>query len=259
MKVVILAGGLGSRISEESRYKPKPMVTIGGMPILWHIMKIYSYYGFHEFIICCGYKGHLIKKFFVEYMKGLYQKTIKIDVNREVVTVKHQEPWKISLINTGRNTLTAGRLNLIKDYLQGEDFMLTYGDGVADIDIDKLLLFHKEQDSVATISAAKPDPRFGTIGFDKTGNRIRHFVEKDREAQGYVNIGYMVFKNTVFRYLKEEYGMLEDNSFEKLVKDKELSVYRHQGFWAPMDTLKDKEYLEELYLNNMANWKLWKF
>lgn len=258
MKVVILAGGLGSRISEESRNKPKPLIEVGGMPILWHIMKIYSHYGYHEFLICCGYKGHLIKKFFVEYARGLYHSGLVIDINREDFKPHPIEPWKISLINTGRNTLTAKRLSLVEDYLQGEDFMLTYGDGLADIDVQELLRFHKEQDTIATISAAKPDPRFGTIRFDRTGNRIRSFVEKDQDSQGYVNIGYMVFKNEIFKYLKKDSGMLENKPFCRLVRDEELSVYRHKSFWAPMDTLKDKEYLEELYYNDMADWKLWK-
>lgn len=257
MKAVILAGGMGSRISEESHLKPKPMIEIGGRPILWHIMKIYSSYGIREFIVCCGYKGHMIKDYFVHY--PLYESNIKVSLREDKRNVleNHVEPWRITLANTGLKTLTAGRIARIKDYLEkDEEFMLTYGDGVSDVNLKKLLEFHHQHGKIATITTVQPVGRFGTIGISAS-NQVESFREKARKDQAWVNTGFMVFHKKVFDYLGEDDDMLEAGPFARLVADGEMMAYKHDGFWSPMDTMKDKEYLETLWEEKKAAWKIW--
>lgn len=257
MKVVILAGGKGTRISEESQLRPKPMIEIGGRPILWHIMKLYSYYGFHEFVICCGYKGQMIKEYFIHYYVNQSDSTFLLQ-NKEIVVHKvSAEPWKVTLANTGLNTLTAGRILKIRDYI-GEDeaFFLTYGDGVSDVDISALLKFHHEHGKIATITTTQPAGRFGALKIDEQ-NRVMGFKEKARTDSAWVNAGFMVLSNRVFDYLGDGSEMLEAGPFEKIAGEGEMAAYKHDGFWSPMDTLRDKNYLEELWDTGQAPWKVW--
>lgn len=257
MKVVILAGGMGSRISEESRLKPKPMIEIGDRPILWHIMKLYSFYGFHEFIICCGYKGHMIKDYFLHYYMHQTDSTFELDKSRVRTHISKAEPWKVTLVNTGLHTKTAGRLLAVKDYIgEEESFMLTYGDGVSDVSIPELLDFHWRQGRIATITTTQPAGRFGTLKLAPDG-RIERFKEKARKDQSWVNVGFMVLNREIFDYLGDGSQMLEDAPFEALVRDCELTAYKHDGFWAPMDTVPDREYLERLWESGKAPWKVW--
>lgn len=254
MKVVILAGGMGTRISEESRYKPKPMVEIGDRPILWHIMKWYASFGFQEFVVCCGYKGHMIKDYFINYCT--YQGDGKYDLGADgrEVDENRKERWKVTLANTGKLTKTAGRILRVRDYLQDEPFMLTYGDGVADVDINELLACHKAGGKLVTITTTQPAGRFGAVQMEPDG-RVVSFREKARRDQSWVNIGFMVMEPGVFRYLGDGSQMLEDEPFERLAAAEQMDAYRHEGFWAPMDTLRDKEYLEGLWAQNTAPWK----
>lgn len=254
MKVVILAGGMGTRISEESRYKPKPMVEIGDRPILWHIMNWYAAFGFQEFVICCGYKGHMIKDYFINY--STYQGDGKYDLGAGCrwTEGKRAEAWKVTLANTGKLTRTAGRLLKVREYLQDESFMLTYGDGVADVDINRLLAYHRTGGKLVTITTTQPAGRFGAIQMEPDG-RVAGFREKARSDQSWVNIGFMVMEPGVFGYLGDGSQMLEDAPFEQLAAAGRMDAYRHEGFWAPMDTLRDKEYLEELWAQNRAPWK----
>lgn len=258
MKVVILAGGKGTRISEESQIRPKPMVEIGGMPVLWHIMKIYSFYGFHEFIICCGYKGQMIKKFFIRY--GMHQSdcTFLLDCQKMILHKGQTEPWKVTLANTGLETQTAGRILKIRDYILEDEFMLTYGDGVADIDIPALLDCHHRCGKTATITVTQPAGRFGAVSFSQESGQVSGFKEKARTDQSWVNTGFMVFNRKIFDYLGDGSEMLEAGPFEMAAAAGEMAAYRHMGFWSPMDTMKDKQYLEELWKAGNAPWKLWK-
>lgn len=254
MKVVILAGGKGTRIGEESQFRPKPMIEIGGRPILWHIMKRYSRYGLNEFIICCGYKGNMIKEYFADY----YMRYSDVNFNMATGEVKflHNEiePWKVTMANTGLNTFTAKRVADIKHYIgDDEEFMLTYGDGVADICISKLLEYHRAHGKAMTITVTKPSGRFGTVALDGD-NVIRGFKEKARAEQSYVNAGFMVCNRKVFEYIGSENEMLEAGPFDRLVKDGELVAYEHEGFWSPMDNIKDRDYLEGLYASGRALW-----
>ena len=262
MKVVILAGGRGTRISEESSLRPKPLVTIGGHPILWHIMKIYSNYGFQDFIVCCGYKGEYIKRYFVRY--GLQQAAVKFSLSqlnengqtKDITDKESTENWKVICANTGLETLTAGRILKIKKYIgEDEEFMITYGDGVADINIAKLISFHRERGKILTISTTRPEGRFGAISIDKKGN-VESFKEKARRSQSYVNIGFMVANKKLFDYLGDGNEMLEREPFERLVADGQMAAYKHPGFWSPMDNIHDREYLEKLWSNG-ALWKIW--
>lgn len=257
MKVVILAGGKGSRISEESVLKPKPMIEIGGMPILWHIMKIYSFYGFHEFIVCCGYKGQMIKDYFIHYYMHQSDSTFSLANQAVKVHESHAEPWKVTLANTGLHTLTAGRILKIKDYIEDDEFLLTYGDGVSDVDITRLIQFHHENGKIATITTTQPPGRFGALKIDETTNTVSGFKEKARADQAWVNAGFMVLNRKIFDYLGDGSEMLEAGPLEAVAKDGEMTAYRHDGFWSPMDTLKDKGYLEELWNTGKAPWKLW--
>lgn len=257
MKVVILAGGRGTRISEESVLKPKPMIEIGGKPILWHIMKIYSFYGFHEFIICCGYKGQMIKDYFIHYY--LHQSDSTFSLADQAVTVheKCAEPWKVTLANTGLNTLTAGRILKVKDYIDDDEFMLTYGDGVSDVNIHKLIEFHHANGKIATITTTQPPGRFGAIKIDKATNQVKGFKEKARADQAWVNAGFMVLNRKIFDYLGDGSEMLEAGPLETVAHVGQMTAYKHEGFWSPMDTMRDKEYLEELWQSGQAPWKVW--
>jgi glucose-1-phosphate cytidylyltransferase len=257
MKVVILAGGKGSRISEESVLKPKPMIEIGGMPILWHIMKIYSFYGFHEFIVCCGYKGQMIKDYFIHYYMHQSDSTFSLANQAVKIHESHAEPWKVTLANTGLHTLTAGRILKIKDYIEDDEFLLTYGDGVSDVDITRLIQFHHENGKIATITTTQPPGRFGALKIDETTNTVSGFKEKARADQAWVNAGFMVLNRKIFDYLGDGSEMLEAGPLEAVARDGEMTAYRHDGFWSPMDTLRDKGYLEELWNTGKAPWKLW--
>lgn len=257
MKVVILAGGMGTRISEESYLKPKPMVEIGGYPILWHIMKIYSAYGYNDFIVCCGYKGHVIKEYFMDYY--MYQSDVTVDLMTNDVTVHEtiSEPWKVTLVNTGLHTTTAGRIKMIKKYVGDEPFMMTYGDGVADINIEKLIQFHQEKGKVATITTTKPAGRFGVLQMDDDKDLVTSFREKTADEQAWVNAGFAVFNKEIFDYIGEGEDMLEQSPYEHLATDGQMSAYKHSGFWSPMDTVRDRNYLEQLWQENHAPWRNW--
>lgn len=257
MKVVILAGGMGSRISEESYLRPKPMIEIGEKPILWHIMKIYSYYGYNDFIICCGYKGHMIKEYFMDYY--MYESDVTFDLKHNTTTVHENvtEPWNVTLVNTGFSMNTAGRIIRIKKYVGGEPFMLTYGDGVSDIDINALVDFHKTTKKIATITAAKPAGRWGALQIEEETNIIRQFKEKEVEDQAWVNAGFAVFEPGIFDYLTDETQQLEWKPYEELALDGQMTAYKHHGFWHPMDTVRDRNILQDYWKSNQVPWKLW--
>lgn len=255
MKVVILVGGKGTRIGEESQFRPKPMVEVGGRPILWHIMKWYSGFGFHEFILCCGYKGHMIKQYFVNYYSRFSDVSINLHSGEKEVLTSKIEPWKVTLINTGLNTLTAGRILKIREYVKGEEFLFTYGDGVSDVNIRELIECHRRHGRTATITVTKPDGRFGAVKIDEPSECILNFKEKARSDQSWVNAGFGVFTPDIFDYLGDGTDMLEGRPFELLAEKQEMTAYRHQGFWSPMDTLRDKEYLEKLWYSGKAPWK----
>lgn len=256
MKVVILAGGFGTRISEETKYIPKPMVEIGDKPILWHIIKYYSSYGFNDFIICLGYKQHVIKEYFSNYYLHNTDVTFDMENNQMIVHKTYSEPWKISLIDTGLNTMTGGRVKRIKDYVGNEPFMLTYGDGVCDVDITSLLKFHKKHGKIATITAVQPGGRFGALSI-KEDSAIESFKEKSKEDGGWINGGFMVLNPEVFDYIEGDETPLEKEPFEKLAKEGQLTAYKHDGFWQCMDTLKDKNYLEKLLNEKDTPWIRW--
>ena len=260
MKAVILAGGFGTRISEESHLKPKPMVDIGDHPILWHIMKIYSHYGFNEFIICLGYKSYLVKDYFANYFLHTSDVTFDFRNGGSEAEIHNSvsESWKVSLVYTGQNTMTGGRIKRIAQYIgDDEDFFVTYGDGVTDMDIRKLYDFHKASGKIATMTAVQPVGRFGSINIDES-QIVRGFHEKPKGDGGWINGGFFVFKNRVFDYIAGDHSILEDKPIHNLVKDGELMAYQYKGFWHPMDTLRDKNYLEELWQTNSAPWKLWR-
>lgn len=254
MKAVILAGGRGTRISEESKVRPKPMVEIGGKPILWHIMKCYERYGITEFIICCGYKGRIIKEYFANYYIHNNNITFSLENGKNFLKRNKVEPWKVTLVDTGVDTLTSGRLLRIKEYLQNEEFMLTYGDGVADVNLDSLMEFHKRQKRIVTISTTQPEGRFGALKLDGE-NRVKGFKEKAREDQSWVNMGFMVMRPEIFEYLGDGNSMLETIPFEKLAADGQMAAYKHYGFWSPMDNIHDRDYLEALWNSGNAPWR----
>jgi glucose-1-phosphate cytidylyltransferase len=256
MKVVILAGGLGTRISEETHLKPKPMIEIGGMPILWHIMKIYSHYGLHEFIICCGYKGYVIKEYFANYFLHMSDVTFDIASNRMEVHQHSAEPWKVTLVDTGDATQTGGRLKRVASYIKGErDFCLTYGDGVSDVDIGQLIAFHRDQGVKATLTATLPPGRFGV--FDVDGARIRSFKEKPVGDGAMINGGFFVLTPAVIELIEGDSTVWEREPLEALAREGQLAAYQHTGFWQPMDTLRDKIYLEDRWASGRAPWKVW--
>jgi glucose-1-phosphate cytidylyltransferase len=257
MKVVILAGGKGTRISEESINKPKPLIEIGSKPIIWHIMKHYSHFGLNDFIICCGYKGYLLKEYFANYY--MHNSDITIDLKNNNLEIKktNSEPWKISLVDTGENTMTGGRILKIKDILKKEkDFCLTYGDGVSNINIKKLIDFHKKNKKLATITAVKPQGRYGMINLNKN-NLVEKFAEKPHGDGSWVNGGFFVFNQGIFNFLKKDSDILEQGPVQKISKKKQLAAYKHLGFWKAMDTLNDKNYLENLWSKSKCPWKIW--
>ena len=256
MKVLILAGGLGSRLSEETTSKPKPMVEIGGKPILWHIMKIYSYHGFNDFVILCGYKGYMIKEYFVNYYNHMSDMTIDMATNSITHLKNHAEPWNVTLIDTGLDTMTGGRVKRAKDYVGKETFMLTYGDGVGDVDINELLRFHKSHKKAITMTSVQPLGRFGSLQINEQ-NRVESFVEKPRGDGSSINGGFFVCEPKVFEYITSDQTVFEREPLENLASDGEIYTYKHNGFWLPMDTLRDKNQLEELVEKGTAPWIKW--
>lgn len=255
MKAVILAGGLGTRISEESGSKPKPMIEIGNKPILWHIMKLFSHYGINEFIVCCGYKGYVIKEYFANYFLHTSDVTIDLRNNSMEVHQKYAEPWRVSLIDTGELSGTGGRLKMIAPYLDNEDFCMTYGDGLGSINIAQLINFHKNHGRKATVTAVQQPGRFGALSM--VGLEVKSFVEKPENESGRINGGFFILKPSVLDYVSHLGEFWEREPLGKLAQDGELMAYQHNGFWQPMDTLRDKNYLEELWLSNNAPWKVW--
>ncbi|MFC4291149.1 glucose-1-phosphate cytidylyltransferase [Sphingorhabdus arenilitoris] len=256
MKTVILAGGLGSRLGEETSTRPKPMVEIGGMPILWHIMKIYSAAGLKDFVICLGYKGYMIKEFFANYVLHTSDVTIDLQNNSMEIHEKWSEPWRVTLVETGADTMTGGRLKAVQAYLkEGEPFCFTYGDGVADIDIAKLVAFHKAHGARATVTSVTPPGRFGALEFD--GDKVVNFVEKPAGDGGQINGGFFVADPSVLDLIDGPASVWEQKPLETLAHSGDLMAYRHKGFWQPMDTLRDKIHLEELWQSGNAPWKIW--
>jgi len=256
LKAVILAGGLGTRISEETHLKPKPMIEIGGKPILWHIMKIYSAHGIHEFIICCGYKGYVIKEYFANYFLHMSDVTFDMEQNQMRVHQRYAEPWKVTLVDTGEETMTGGRLKRVAEHLKGErDFCFTYGDGVSDIDITKLVEFHRRNGLKATLTATLPPGRFGALELE--GHNVVAFKEKPMGDGGLINGGFFVLSPSVIDYIADDHTIWEREPLERLATEAQLGAYRHDGFWQPMDTLRDKTHLEDLWQSGKAPWKAW--
>lgn len=257
MKVVLLAGGFGTRISEESHLKPKPMIEIDGQPILWHIMKSYSHYGFNEFIICAGYKQHHIKEYFADYYLHRSDMTFDFSKNNSITIHNNiAEPWKVTVVDTGINTLTGGRIKKVADYIGNEPFMMTYGDGVCDINLKELLEFHKNHGKLATMTAIQPGGRFGTLEIENDG-AISRFAEKHKDDGGWINAGFMVLEPEVLEYIDGDSTTFEKEPLENLSKEGQLVAYQHEGFWQCMDTLRDKLLLEDLLQSNKAPWKVW--
>ena len=254
MKAVILAGGFGTRISEESHLKPKPMIEIGGKPILWHIMKCYGAYGINEFVICCGYKGYVIKEYFANYF--LHMSDVTFDMTNNEMEVHHRkaEPWKVTLVDTGENTQTGGRIKRVQEHID-ETFCLTYGDGVSDINLQKLLAFHKNQKTLATVTAIQPAGRFGSI--EISGARVKSFLEKPKGDNRWISGGFFVCEPPVLERITGDSTIWEREPLESLSGDQQLSVFKHNGFWAAMDTLRDKQYLEQLWSEDNAPWRKW--
>lgn len=257
MKAVILAGGFGTRISEESSVRPKPMVAIGHHPILWHIMKIYSAYGINNFIICCGYKSYMIKEYFANYFLHRADVTFDIKNNHMEVLQNEVEPWKVTLIDTGEKTMTGGRLKRVRDYIDNETFCMTYGDGVSDVKIDQLIDFHFSRKALATLTAVQPPGRFGAFNLGRGQDLVPSFKEKPRGDGAWVNGGFFVLTPEVFDYIEGDETVWEQEPMEKLARESRLAAYRHSGFWQPMDTLRDKNMLEELWQNGNPPWKVW--
>jgi glucose-1-phosphate cytidylyltransferase len=257
MKAVILAGGLGTRISEETEAKPKPMIEIGGKPILWHIMKIYSAHGVNDFVICCGYKGYVIKEYFANYFLHMSDVTFDMQHNRMEVHQNNAEPWRVTLVDTGGETLTGGRLRRVASYVQDEDqFCFTYGDGVSNVDITRLIEYHKQQKTLATLTAVYPPGRFGAL--DISAGKVNTFKEKPRGDGAMINGGFFVLSPKVINYIENDATSWEREPMEKLAQQGEISAYQHDGFWQPMDTLRDKRQLEDLWKSGKAPWKVWK-
>jgi len=257
MKAVILAGGLGTRISEETHLKPKPMVEVGGKPVIWHIMKMYSYHGINDFVICCGYKGYIIKEYFANYFLHMSDITLNISNNTMEVHKKEAEPWKVTLIDTGDNTLTGGRLKRVSTYLENEEaFCFTYGDGLSDIDITKSIEFHKAHGKLATVSAVIPPGRYGSLDLD--GDEVKGFTEKPQGDGAVINGGFFVLSPKVISLIEGDEISWEEGPLSNLAKNNDLMAFKHNGFWQPMDTLRDKNNLEDLWSRNVAPWKTWK-
>jgi glucose-1-phosphate cytidylyltransferase len=258
MKAVILAGGYGTRISEETSVRPKPMVEIGGQPILWHIMKIYSAHDVNEFIICCGYKGHVIKKYFADYFLNMSDVTFDLKNNKTETHQNGAEPWKVTLVDTGDGTMTGGRLKRVRDYIGPETFCFTYGDGVSDIDIKQLIAFHQEQKTLATLTAVQPPGRFGVFNLATGQTKVSSFREKPQSDGAWINGGFFVLEPGVMDYIEGDATVWEQEPLQNLARDGMLSAYRHYGFWQPMDTLRDKNVLEQIWASGNPPWKVWK-
>ncbi|AKG23281.1 glucose-1-phosphate cytidylyltransferase [Calothrix sp. 336/3] len=257
MKAVILAGGLGTRISEETSVRPKPMVEIGGKPILWHIMKTYSAHGIDDFIICCGYKGYVIKEYFANYFLHMSDVTFDMRFNQMNVHAGKAEPWRVTLVETGENTMTGGRLKRVQEHIGNETFCFTYGDGVCDVNITELINFHKQQNTLGTLTAVQPPGRFGAIVLGNEQTKISSFREKPEGDGAWINGGYFVLEPEVINLISDDSTVWEQQPLEKLAEMEQLSAYKHYGFWQPMDTLRDKNYLEGMWNKNKAPWKVW--
>lgn len=256
MKAVILAGGYGTRLSEETLVKPKPLVEIGGKPILWHIMKGYSYYGVNDFVICCGYKGYMLKEYFANYFLHMSDVTFDMTENTMEVHQKHAEPWRVTLVDTGENTLTGGRLKRVAEYIRNEElFFFTYGDGLSDVDISAEARFHLSHGKLATVLAVRPPGRYGSINIE--GSKVQGFIEKPRGDGGWINGGFFVLSPDVLDYIHGDQSSWEGEPLVHLTSNSELMAFTHQGFWQPMDTLREKNYLEELWQSGRAPWKVW--
>lgn len=257
MKAVLLAGGLGTRLSEETTVKPKPMVKIGGMPILWHIMKTYSAHDINDFIICCGYKGYVIKEYFANYFLHRSDVTFDMRFNQMNVHNGYAEPWRVTLVDTGDHTMTGGRLKRVREHIGDNTFCFTYGDGVSNINITELVNFHQQQGTMGTLTATQPPGRFGAICLEHEQTKITSFQEKPGGDGAWINGGYFVLEPEVIDFIQGDETVWEQNPLEKLAQLGQLSAYRHSGFWHPMDTLRDKNHLEQLWKNNQAEWKVW--
>ena len=255
MKAVILAGGYGTRISEETQTKPKPLIEIGGRPILWHIMKTYSHYGINDFIICCGYKGYKIKEYFTNYFSHNSDITVDLKNNHVDVHQNPSEPWKVTLVDTGLDTMTGGRLKRVEKYVGNETFCFTYGDGVSDVNISELVEYHQKNKKSATVTSVQPPGRYGNL--ELNDNLVSKFIEKPQGDGGWINGGFFVLEHNVFDYIKDDKTTWEKDSLEKLADDNQLVAFKHNGFWQPLDTLRDKNSLEKLWVSNQAKWKVW--
>lgn len=257
MKVVLLAGGLGTRLSEETSLKPKPMVEIGGMPILWHIMKIYSSYGHNDFIICLGYKGYLIKEYFANYFLHKSDVTIDLKANKVIVHDTQAEPWTITLVDTGLDTMTGGRIKKIRNHINNETFLLTYGDGVGDVNINDLIIHHKERKKMCTVTAVQPSGRFGALEINENNLDVDSFIEKPKGDGTWINGGFFVCEPQIFEFIEKDSTIWEKEPMENLALSGQLSAFKHFGYWKPMDTLRDKIELENEWLTGKAKWLLW--
>ncbi|MDP1558297.1 MAG: glucose-1-phosphate cytidylyltransferase [Nitrosomonas sp.] len=256
MKAIILAGGLGTRISEETALRPKPMIEIGGRPILWHIMKIYSAYGINNFVVCCGYKGYVIKEYFANYFLHMSDVTFDMQSNQMEVHERYAEPWRVTLVDTGDDTMTGGRLKRVKQYVKDDGaFCFTYGDGVADVDISALVSFHQQHGKHATVTAVQPPGRYGALKME--GDSVRGFVEKPQGDGGWINGGFFVLAPACLDYISDDATSWEGEPLTRLAAEGDLMAYKHDGFWQPMDTLRDKNHLDELWQNDRAPWKSW--
>jgi glucose-1-phosphate cytidylyltransferase len=255
MKAVILAGGVGTRISEESHLRPKPMIEIGSKPIIWHIMKIYERHGIHDFVICLGYRGYMIKEYFANYFLHMSDVTIDIGSNRLEVHSKNAEPWRVTLVDTGESTMTGGRLKRVRSYVADGDFCFTYGDGVGDVDITRLVEFHRRHGGLATVTAVQPQARYGALALQ--GTRVTSFVEKPAGESGWINGGFFVLSPRAIDYIEGDQTSWEREPMERLAREGQLHGHLHRGFWQPMDTLRDKNQLEELWRSGHAPWKTW--
>lgn len=256
MKVVLLAGGFGTRISEESQFKPKPMIEIGGMPILWHIMKLYSHYGMNDFIICCGYRQYVIKEYFANYFYHNCDLTVDLSTNEIIIRDNHSENWRVTMVDTGLNTMTGGRVKRIQKFIGNEPFLLTYGDGVADVNIQETIRAHQESGKILTMTAYQPGGRLGVLNVAEDGTLIS-FIEKPKASGTWINAGFFVCEPDIFNYLKGDAEMFEKEPMQRLVSQKQIHVFKHTGFWKPMDTLRDNQELNKLWNEGHAPWKVW--
>jgi glucose-1-phosphate cytidylyltransferase len=256
MKAVILAGGLGTRIAEETAIRPKPMIEIGGKPVLWHILKTYSHHGINDFVICCGYKGYVIKEYFANYFLHMSDVTFDMTSNSKKVHQRHAEPWRVTLVDTGEDTMTGGRLKRVAEFVKDEEaFCFTYGDGVSDVNVTELIAFHKAQNVSATLTATTPPGRFGAL--DLSGSKVNSFIEKPKGDGAMINGGYFVLSPQVIEYISDDSTTWEHEPLERLAQEGKLAAYHHHGFWQPMDTLRDKVYLEQLWQTGKAPWRVW--